>query len=80
LPYPSSAEQLWCDDHIYDIIVLLGFNDDPVLAGRGSCIFWHIREPGRSPTDGRVGVTLDQLLAVLAIARPPDSLTITADV
>ena len=79
LPYPASAEQLWRDDHLYDIIVVLGFNDDPVRAGRGSCIFWHIRHPDGRPTEGCVGVTLDQMLAALAAAEADDSLTITVD-
>ena len=26
-PYPVSAEHLWLDSHVYDIIVIIGFND-----------------------------------------------------
>src|SRR5579862_1507422 len=29
LPYPASAENLWREDHLYDIVVVIGFNDDP---------------------------------------------------
>src|SRR6185312_13103750 len=30
LPYPASAERLWRDDDVYDLVVVLGHNDDPV--------------------------------------------------
>jgi L,D-peptidoglycan transpeptidase YkuD (ErfK/YbiS/YcfS/YnhG family) len=79
LPHPSSAERLWRDDHLYDVIVVLGYNDDPVQAGRGSCIFWHVRDPDGMPTEGCVAMALDQLLAVLAVVEPGARLTITAD-
>src|ERR1700689_2079632 len=39
LPYPASAERLWRDDHVYDLIVVLGHNDDPVVPRAGSAIF-----------------------------------------
>src|ERR1700722_16230748 len=39
LPYAASAEHLWRDDHLYDIVAVIGFNDDPVYPGRGSAIF-----------------------------------------
>ena len=41
-PYAASAEQLWRDDGVYDVIVVLGHNDAPVIAGAGSAIFLHI--------------------------------------
>ena len=41
-PVDFSAERLWRDDHQYDAIVVLGYNDDPPVAGRGSAIFLHL--------------------------------------
>jgi L,D-peptidoglycan transpeptidase YkuD (ErfK/YbiS/YcfS/YnhG family) len=79
LPYASSAERLWRDDHAYDIIVVLGYNDAPVRAGIGSCIFWHVMQPDGRPTEGCVAVALDCLLEALATAKPGDSLAISID-
>lgn len=78
LPYPASAEGLWRDDHIYDIIVVLGHNDDPVEPGMGSAIFLHICRADYSPTQGCVAVARTDLEALLAVARPGDALEIAA--
>jgi L,D-peptidoglycan transpeptidase YkuD (ErfK/YbiS/YcfS/YnhG family) len=68
LPYPRSAELLWRDDHVYDLIVPLGYNDAPVVPGRGSAIFLHLARPGYAPTEGCVALALDDLLTFLAHA------------
>ncbi len=78
LPYPASAEQLWRDDDVYDLIVVLGYNDAPVVASRGSAIFLHIAKPGYPPTEGCVALAKTDLLEVLAGATPLDALRIHA--
>ena len=35
LPYPASAENMWREDHLYDLVAVMGYNDDPVDAGQG---------------------------------------------
>ena len=37
---------MWREDHLYDIVAVIGFNDDPVYAGKGSAIFLHLRQAG----------------------------------
>lgn len=64
-PYPSSAEHLWREDEVYDLIVELAFNDDPVIAGRGSAIFMHIARPDYRPTAGCVVLNREDLLNIL---------------
>lgn len=76
LPYAASAEQLWRDDPLYDLIVVLGHNDAPVVAGRGSAIFLHVARPDYAPTEGCVALAQPDLLAVLADAGPGDALCI----
>ena len=68
LPYPASAEHLWRDDHLYDLLVVLGYNDDPVVPGQGSAIFLHLAAPDFAPTVGCVALKRDDLLAVIATA------------
>jgi hypothetical protein len=76
LPYPAGHEKLWREDHVYDLIVELGYNDDPVVPGRGSAIFLHVARPDYSSTEGCVACGLDDLLALLAAAKPGDVLEI----
>jgi L,D-peptidoglycan transpeptidase YkuD (ErfK/YbiS/YcfS/YnhG family) len=76
LPYPASAETLWREDRVYDLIVVLGHNDDPVSPGAGSAIFLHVAAPGYSPTQGCVALAREDLEAVLAMAAPGDCLAI----
>ncbi len=78
LPYPASAEAMWREDGIYDIVVVLGHNDDPPVAGMGSCIFLHLARPDYSPTQGCVALARPDLEALLSAARPGDTLEIRA--
>lgn len=75
-PYPASAEHLWRGDSVYDIIVVLGFNDDPAIAGKGSAIFWHLAREDYRPTQGCVAIARGDMLTALAAANPGDALEI----
>lgn len=75
LPYPASAEKMWRDDHLYDLLAIIGYNDAPTVPGRGSAIFLHVARSGASsprfePTEGCVATRLEDLLAILAECTP----------
>lgn len=55
-PVGEAEERLWREDHLYDVIVELGWNDRPVRRGLGSAIFWHLARTGLTPTAGCVAV------------------------
>jgi L,D-peptidoglycan transpeptidase YkuD (ErfK/YbiS/YcfS/YnhG family) len=76
LPYGASAEQMWRDDHLYDLVAVIGFNDDPVVAGKGSAIFLHLAKPDYAPTAGCVALAQSDLLAALEQLRPDDKIRI----
>jgi L,D-peptidoglycan transpeptidase YkuD (ErfK/YbiS/YcfS/YnhG family) len=78
LPYAASHEKLWRDDHVYDVVVVLGHNDDPPVPGHGSAIFMHVAREGYAPTEGCVALTLSDLTDVLAQCKPGDTLTVHA--
>jgi len=63
-PHGFSAERLWREDGLYDVIVVLGHNDAPVVPGAGSAIFWHCWREGAA-TEGCVAVAKGELLALL---------------
>ncbi len=66
LPHPARHEALWRADALYDVIGILGWNDAPVVRGRGSAIFLHLARPDLSPTEGCVALAERDLRAVLA--------------
>ena len=66
MPIHASAEALWRDDAIYDIIGVLGWNDAPVQPGLGSAIFLHLARDDFAPTDGCVALAPADLRHVLA--------------
>ncbi len=73
LPFASTHEDLWRDDGLYDVIIVIGYNDSPVVPGKGSAIFLHVARPTMSPTDGCVAVSID---VILDIARHSDATTL----
>ena len=66
LPFAAHHEELWRQDGVYDVIGVLGWNDDPVERGRGSAIFLHVARPDYAPTQGCLALALFDLLHVLA--------------
>ena len=67
LPYPRSAERLWRADGIYDVVVVLGYNDVPRIRNRGSAVFMHIARAGFPPTDGCIALSQRDLRRVLGV-------------
>jgi len=68
LPYRARAEHLWRADRLYDLVVVLGYNDDPVIAGAGSAIFLHIAAADYTPTQGCIALASEDLRRVLSEA------------
>jgi len=66
LPHDARHEELWRRDEIYDVVGVLGWNDSPVVKGRGSAIFLHVARPDYSPTEGCVALALPDLTRLLA--------------
>lgn len=79
LPYPASAEALWRDDASYDLVVVVGYNDDPPQAGLGSAIFIHVARADFSPTEGCVALAAADLRALLALCGPKTALCVTVE-
>lgn len=78
LPFDASHEKLFRDDDLYNIIVVLGHNDDPPVPGKGSAIFMHIAKPDYSGTEGCVALKEKDLETLLALAGHETFITITA--
>ena len=69
LPFVGRHEQLWREDHVYDLIIPLGYNDGvdaPIIPGAGSAIFMHMMREDGVGTEGCVALKREDLLALLA--------------
>ena len=77
LPFAESHEIMMRDDGLYDIVVVLGHNDAPPVAGFGSAIFLHCREAETRSTEGCVALFRDELCWLLANATVLQHLTIS---
>lgn len=76
MPYKASAEKLWRQDGLYDLVVVLDYNEVPRVKGRGSAIFLHIARRGFSPTEGCIAMSRQHLLRLLAAVSPPTAIAI----
>lgn len=66
LPYRYSHERLWREDHLYDLVLVMGHNDDPAVRGRGSAVFIHLRATDDGPTQGCISFAKPDLLHLLS--------------
>lgn len=69
LPFVGRHEKLWREDHVYDLIIPLGYNDGvdgPIIKGAGSAIFMHLMREDGVGTEGCIALNREGLLEVLA--------------
>jgi L,D-peptidoglycan transpeptidase YkuD (ErfK/YbiS/YcfS/YnhG family) len=76
LPFAAHHEMLWRKDHIYDVIVVLGYNTDPAVRGLGSAIFLHIAGHDFAPTEGCLALARSHLLTLLTGLGPGSAIDI----
>jgi len=69
-------DRLHRHDPLYDVILVLGFNDRPRVRGRGSAIFVHLARHGYAPTAGCVGLSRHDLFALLRELQPGASIVV----
>jgi L,D-peptidoglycan transpeptidase YkuD (ErfK/YbiS/YcfS/YnhG family) len=79
LPHAASHERMWREDGLYDLVVVLGHNDDPPVPDLGSAIFLHCAREDHGPTEGCVALAKMDVLAFLAAARPGDRVEICGE-
>ncbi len=74
-PHAFSAERMWREDGLYDVVLVLGHNLAPPVPGLGSAIFLHCWNEAR-PTEGCVAIPRADLLALLPLLAPGDAVEI----
>lgn len=77
LPLEASHEAMWRDDGLYDLLVVIGHNDDPPQPGLGSAIFIHCASDDFSPTQGCVALAAETLQTLVSHWTPAMSVRIS---
>jgi L,D-peptidoglycan transpeptidase YkuD (ErfK/YbiS/YcfS/YnhG family) len=70
VPNEWSHEKMWREDGLYDLVVVVGYNDDPPEGEWGSAIFLHVARDDYSPTRGCVAFARNDLLELVTLLRP----------
>ena len=68
-PFNYSAEKLYRKDNIYDIILVLNFNMQPIKKNKGSAIFLHIAKKNFKFTEGCIAVKKTDLIKITQSLR-----------
>jgi L,D-peptidoglycan transpeptidase YkuD (ErfK/YbiS/YcfS/YnhG family) len=60
-----SYENLFKKNNIYDLILVLNFNINPIIKNRGSAIFIHVAKINYKPTAGCIALKKDHLIKLV---------------
>lgn len=61
-----SNEKLFRSDNIYDIIIVINYNNNPIIPGKGSAIFIHIAKKNYFPTRGCIALRKEDLIFLIS--------------
>ena len=65
LPSKFSHERLYRKDNLYDIILILNYNTNPIIKNKGSAIFMHIAENSYKKTRGCIALKKKNLVELV---------------
>mgnify|MGYP006447801253 CR=1 FL=1 len=65
LPFSHKHEKLFKKANIYDIILVLNYNMNPIKKNKGSAIFIHVARNNYTKTEGCVAIRKTQLLKIV---------------
>ena len=69
LPTRFKHEKLYRKDSLYDIILFINYNINPIVKNKGSAIFIHIAKKNYKPTAGCIALKKEDLIKLLEIIK-----------
>jgi L,D-peptidoglycan transpeptidase YkuD (ErfK/YbiS/YcfS/YnhG family) len=69
LPSKIRYEKLYRDDRLYDLIIILDYNLNPIIKNKGSAIFIHIASKSFKKTQGCIALNKKDLIYLLSIIK-----------
>ena len=70
LPFAYKHEKLFRKENIYDIILILNYNMNPVKKNKGSAIFIHIAKNNFKKTEGCIAIKKTKLIKLIKEISP----------
>jgi L,D-peptidoglycan transpeptidase YkuD (ErfK/YbiS/YcfS/YnhG family) len=65
-PFSFSAEKLWCSENIYDVVIIINYNMNPIIKKKGSAIFLHIAKKNYTPTRGCIAISKKDIVLLIS--------------
>ena len=78
LPFAYNHEKLFKKENIYDIILALNYNMNPVKKNKGSAIFIHVAKNNFKKTKGCVAIKKLNLIKLIKKINPYTEVKISA--
>jgi L,D-peptidoglycan transpeptidase YkuD (ErfK/YbiS/YcfS/YnhG family) len=69
IPSIFNYEKLYRKDRIYDIIITLDYNANPIIKNKGSAIFLHVAKENYKPTAGCIALKKEDLIHLLSVIK-----------
>ena len=69
LPSKYTYEKLFRNDNVYDLILVLNYNINPIIKNKGSAIFIHIAKKKYKKTAGCISLKKSDLLKLIKIIK-----------
>ena len=60
-------ESLYRADNIYNLILTINYNTNPVIPNKGSAIFLHVSTNDYKPTNGCIGINANDFIEILEL-------------
>ena len=65
IPSKYNYEKIYKKDNVYDIILVLNYNMNPIVKNKGSAIFIHVTKANYKKTEGCVAIKKVHLLKII---------------
>jgi L,D-peptidoglycan transpeptidase YkuD (ErfK/YbiS/YcfS/YnhG family) len=66
LPSKYSHEKLYRKDNLYDLVLVLNYNINPIIKNKGSAIFLHIAQDSYKKTKGCIALKKKHLILLIS--------------
>ena len=70
-------EALYRDDNIYNLILIINYNTNPVIPNKGSAIFLHVSTKDYKPTNGCIAIDVNDFIEILALLDTNEKINIS---